>query len=171
MGKSQKARQELKQLTKQDNRVIKKQFIPKETPRQKGDRLEVQTYNKLVSEEYVVTRTRDGHFKNIKYVPTGDEGIDIIATNKEGITIYVQCKNWEAEIGVNVIRTFAGAISKYIKEGNPGIGIIVGNYFTTTAQREASCMTSSVYLTTLENINKPLKIYLKKQKKEKYKSI
>jgi restriction endonuclease Mrr len=127
-----------------------------ESNKDKGDRLETQAYEALTQIGQVTVRTRDGHYdKNKeKYVPTGDGGIDLITITKGGLKIYVQCKNWASPIGVDVVRTFIGALDKFVRRGDDDVGIIIANTFSDCAQREAAVSQVPIFLTTIENINR-----------------
>lgn len=128
------------------------------TNKQKGNELEVQVYEALTRIGQVTVRYQDGHYDTDKdkYIPTGDGGVDLITITKEGVKIYVQCKNWGTAIGVGVIRSFRGALDKYIKEGDPDIGMIVANTFSDCAIREAETSRITILLTTVKSINKTI---------------
>ena len=132
--------------------IIENKQDKKITNKQKGNQLEVRTYNVLRRMGHVVVRTQDGHFDSDinKYVGTGDTGIDMIVTTGK-VILYVQCKNWEASIGVDTIRSFLGALNKYyIKEDDLIVGIIVGNTFTEIAMNESKIIKRlSIVFTTL----------------------
>src|SRR5436305_1320463 len=90
-----------------------------------------------------------------KYIPTGEGGVDMIAITNEGIKLYVQCKNWESAVGVDVIRSFIGALDKFIIN-NQDMGIIVANTFSECAMREANTSKVTMVLTTPKDINKAI---------------
>jgi Restriction endonuclease len=142
--------------TKNGGRITKA-IVPKKTPRQIGQQLEVRTWAALHAMGIVTVRTQDGHYDPdmSKYVPTGDGGVDMIATT-DTLTIYVQCKNWAKPIGADIVRAFYGALSKFNKRNN-SIGLIVGNIFTDCAKNEAKDIKEpSVILTTPEDIGRTI---------------
>jgi predicted helicase len=159
MGKPP-GRPKKKDITKDTlNKTQDKRITKEKTNRQKGQELEVRAYNELRKFGIVTVRTSDGHFDQDieKYVGTGDGGVDMISVTEEGITLYVQCKNWESSIGVETLRSFSGALQKYNTRNEDLIGIIIGKTFTEHATMEAKCIKGPpIILTTLQDVGKTL---------------
>ena len=69
----------------------------------------VRTFNGVEFEEFVANIFRlEGYFVEMTQT-TGDHGIDLLM-RKDGQTIAVQCKRWDAPVGESVVRDFLGSL-------------------------------------------------------------
>ena len=71
----------------------------------------------------------------------GDDGIDVLAELRESADpaiVYVQCKAWRGEVGVEVVREFRQALNRRDRRGRPGHGrLMTTGYFSREAIEEA----------------------------------
>lgn len=71
----------------------------------------------------------------------GDDGIDVLAElrgSADPVTVYVQCKAWRGEVGVEVVREFREALNRRGRRGRPGHGLLMTTgYFSREAIEEA----------------------------------
>ena len=71
----------------------------------------------------------------------GDDGIDVLAELRESAApaiVYVQCKAWRGEVGVEVVREFRHALNRRDRRGRPGHGrLMTTGYFSREAIEEA----------------------------------
>ena len=71
----------------------------------------------------------------------GDDGIDVLAELRGAAnpaTVYVQCKAWRGEVGVEVVRDFRQALKRRAQRGRPGHGrLMTTGYFSRGAIEEA----------------------------------
>ena len=71
----------------------------------------------------------------------GDDGIDVLAELRESAdpaTVYVQCKAWRGEVGVEVVREFRQALNRRDQRGRPGHGrLMTTGHFSREAITEA----------------------------------
>ena len=71
----------------------------------------------------------------------GDDGIDVLAELRgaaDPVTVYVQCKAWRGEVGVEVVRDFREALNRRGRRGRPGHGrLMTTGYFSREAIEEA----------------------------------
>lgn len=71
----------------------------------------------------------------------GDDGIDVLAELRESADpaiVYVQCKAWRGEVGVEVVREFRQALSRRDQRGRPGHGrLMTTGHFSREAIEEA----------------------------------
>ena len=71
----------------------------------------------------------------------GDDGIDVLAELRESADpaiVYVQCKAWRGEVGVEVVREFRQALNRRDQRGRPGHGrLMTTGHFSREAIEEA----------------------------------
>ena len=74
----------------------------------------------------------------------GDDGIDVLAELRgqadpaDSSIVYVQCKAWRGEVGVEVVREFRRALNRRDERGRPGRGrLMTTGYFSREAIGEA----------------------------------
>lgn len=71
----------------------------------------------------------------------GDDGIDVLAELQRSAgptTVYVQCKAWRGEVGVEVVRDFRQALNRRAQRGRPGHGrLMTTGHFSRGAIEEA----------------------------------
>ena len=71
----------------------------------------------------------------------GDDGIDVLAKLRESAdpaTVYVQCKAWRGEVGVDVVLDFRQALNRRAQRGRPGQGrLMTTGHFSRKAIEEA----------------------------------
>ena len=130
--------------------------------RKKGEEYEIEIFHRLVNSGIGPTqRTRDGFWDNRLdiYEATGDGGIDII-TETDGYIVYTQCKNWENKIGSKDVRTFWGALTKFIKNkyGKMVIALMVTKtgYSNLALLEPKGINIMEVFLTTTEKLDETI---------------
>ena len=93
-------------------------------------------------EELCAELLRAEGYHNVKVIGgRGDDGIDVLAELRGAAnpaTVYVQCKAWRGEVGVEVVRDFRQALKRRDQRGRPGHGrLMTTGYFSRGAIEEA----------------------------------
>lgn len=89
-----------------------------------GEDFEKYMYNVFFKLGFVVELTKS----------TGDQGVDLLITNKNGVVIAVQCKRYNETVGNGAIQEVIAGSNYY---NTTGCLVVTNNYFTKSAQELA----------------------------------